>query len=51
MATVTAKLTLTSTDLTSDSLSVSNTQTMTCTQGGITRYSVTGTSSGAASTL
>ena len=51
MATVTAKLTLTSTDLTSDSLSVESTQTMSCTQGGITRYSVTGTSSDAASTL
>jgi len=51
MATVKATLTLTSTDLTSDNLSVTNTQNMTLTQGGITRYSVTGTSAGAASTL
>ena len=51
MATVTAKLTLTSTDLTSDSLSVDNTMSMTLSQGGITRYAVTGTTTGAASTL
>jgi len=51
MATVTVKLTLTSTDLTSDSLSLENTQTMTCSQGGVTRYAVTGTTAGAASTL
>ena len=51
MATVKATLTLTSTDLTSDNLSVTNTQNMTCTQGGIIRYAVTATSSGAASTL
>ena len=51
MATVKVKLTITSTDLTTDSLSVENTQSLACTQGGVTRYAVTGTSAGAASTL
>ena len=51
MATVKATITLTSSDLTSDALSLTHNQTMTLTQGGITRYAVTGTTSGAASTL
>lgn len=51
MATVKVKLTITSTDLTTDSLSVENNQSLTCTQGGIIRYAVTGTTTGAASTL
>lgn len=51
MATVKATITLTSSDITSDALSLTHSQTMTLTQGGIMRYSVTGTSAGAASTL
>ena len=51
MATVKATITLTSSDLTSDALSLTHSQTMTLTQGGITRYAVTGTAVGAATTL
>ena len=51
MATVTAKITLTSTDLTSDSLSAEVTNSLTCTEGGITRKNITGTGSGSAQTF
>ena len=51
MATVTAKITLTSSDLTSDSLSAEVTNSLTCTEGGITRKNITATGSGSAVTL
>ena len=51
MATVKATITLTSSDLTSDALSLTHNQTMTLTQGGITRYAVTGTAVGTSTTL
>ena len=51
MATVKVQIKVDSTDLTSDALSLTHTQTLTLTQGGIMRYSVTGTSTGAAYTL
>jgi len=51
MATVKVTLKIDAPDLTSDNLSVTDSQALSCTQGGITRYAVTGTSAGAATTL
>ena len=51
MATVKATLTLSSSDITSDVMDVTATESLTLTQGGIMRYSVTGTASGTAYTL
>ena len=51
MATLTAKITLVSTDLTTDSLSAETTNTLTLTEGGIIRKAITGTGSGSAQTI
>ena len=51
MATLTAKITLTSTDLTTDSLSAETSNSLTVTEGGIIRKSITGTGSGSAQTI
>jgi hypothetical protein len=51
MATVKATLTISSTDITSDVMDVTATESLTLTQGGIMRYSVTGTATGTAYTL
>ena len=51
MATLSAKITLTSTDLLSDSLSFSVDNSLTVTTGGLERTSLTATTSGAAVTL
>ena len=51
MATVTAKITLTSTDLTTDSLSAEVTNSLSCTEGGLTRKNITATGSGSAQTI
>ena len=51
MATVTAKITLTSTDLTSDNMSAEVTNSLSCTEGGLTRKNITGTGSGSAQTF
>jgi len=50
MATVTPKITLTSTDLLTDSISFSVTSTLTVAHGGIMRANVLATSAGATAT-
>jgi len=50
MATLTAKITLTSTDLLTDSLSITVSNNLTIQQGGVVRASVTATSAGATAT-
>tara|TARA_R110000787_G_scaffold88910_4_gene188483 strand:- start:290 stop:655 length:366 start_codon:yes stop_codon:yes gene_type:complete len=51
MATLKAKLILTSTDLTTDSLSSETTNSLTVTEGGVQRKDIAGTSAGAATVL
>jgi len=51
MATLTATITLTSGDLTTDSLSSTTTNSLTVTEGGVQRKNITGTSAGAGHTI